>query len=68
MTFRRRQRSKQHHAAHEGEQPHPEPLGREGVPEGPGELISEINRLSASRVHAKSTAIAGGPDSQEVQP
>ncbi|MEX5360678.1 SCO family protein [Pseudomonas guariconensis] len=34
----------------------------------PAVLISEINRLSARRVHAKSTAIAGGPDSQEVQP
>ncbi|MCL8304519.1 SCO family protein, partial [Pseudomonas putida] len=34
----------------------------------PAVLINEINRLSARRVHAKSTAIAGGPDSQEVQP
>lgn len=30
----------------------------------PGVLIAEVNRLSARRVHAKSTAIAG----QEVQP
>ncbi|HGY9626144.1 TPA: SCO family protein [Pseudomonas putida] len=35
----------------------------------PAVLIAEINRLSARRVHAKSTAIAGGPDrQQEGQP
>ena len=34
----------------------------------PAVLIAEINRLSARRVHAKSTAIAGGPDHQEGQP
>ncbi len=39
MTFRRRQRSKQHHAAHEGTQDHPAPLDRPGVPAGEATFI-----------------------------
>ncbi|AGZ35378.1 SCO family protein [Pseudomonas sp. SWI6] len=34
----------------------------------PAVLIEEINRLSARRVHAKSTAIAANPEQSEVQP
>jgi protein SCO1/2 len=36
----------------------------------PAVLVAEINRLSARRVHAKSTAIAATPDpaAQEAQP
>ncbi|MCO7595599.1 MULTISPECIES: SCO family protein [Pseudomonas] len=34
----------------------------------PQVLIEEVNRLSARRVHAKSTAIAATPDHQEVHP
>ncbi|MBL9118498.1 MAG: HRDC domain-containing protein [Phycisphaerae bacterium] len=53
MTFRRRQRSKQHHAAHEGEQPHPEPLVLPGVPTGAAELITNAASLQAFLDHAR---------------
>lgn len=34
----------------------------------PAVLITEIDRLSARRVHARHTAIAGSPEHQEIQP
>jgi ribonuclease D len=53
MTFRRRQRSKQHHASHEGEQVHPEPLARPGVPSGEAELIANEAALQEFLDHAR---------------
>lgn len=53
MTFRRRQRSKQHHAAHEGAQEHPAPLDRPGVPTGEAEFIADDAAMLAFLDHLR---------------
>ena len=53
MTFRRRQRSIQHEAAHNGEQQHAPPLLHPLVPPGEPELIVDRNSLTAFAAHIR---------------
>jgi ribonuclease D len=53
MTFRRRQRSKHHHAAHEGAQEHPPPLAHPQVPASEPQLITSVADLEDFLGHVR---------------